>query len=115
MSISQPIIMPNQDQMKEKIKKALKKDFRKLYVKGFSTNWEAERMVIESKIDVMRLEALMELFQSEMEEMIGEDENLYEKERKSGKFDWRVERETGGNEVRYKLRHELLTKLNERV
>ena len=42
------------------------------------------------------------------------EENLYEKERKGGKFDWRVERETGGNEARWKLKNalvEFLTKL----
>jgi len=40
-------------------------------------------------------------------EIIGENENLYEKERKSGEWDWRVQREEGGNEVRNKIRKEL--------
>lgn len=33
-------------------------------------------------------------------EVIGEDENLYEKERNEGLSDWRVERENGANELR---------------
>ena len=37
------------------LKEALKKDFRKLYVKEFSTQWEAERLVREVEIDIMDL------------------------------------------------------------
>lgn len=52
--------------------------------------------------------ALEALIQSEkkayLEELVGEDQNLYEKERKLGKFDWRVERETGANEEKMRLR-----------
>lgn len=46
----------------EKIKEALKKDFRKLYVKEFTANWKNTRLVREVEIDVMslvNLEALL--------------------------------------------------------
>lgn len=42
-----------------KLKEALKKDFQKLYVKQFTTNWEAQRLIRETEIDVMSLHNLM--------------------------------------------------------
>ena len=43
------------------LKEALKKDFRKLYVKEFSAFWERERLVREIEIDLMRLRNTLEL------------------------------------------------------
>lgn len=40
------------------IKEALKKDFRNLYVKDFTTDWEAQRLVRETEIDVMSFKNL---------------------------------------------------------
>ncbi len=44
--------------MTEEIREALKKDFRKLYVKEFTTNWETVRLIREVEIDVMSLDNL---------------------------------------------------------
>jgi len=38
------------------LREALKKDFRKLYVKEYTTTWEAERIVRELEIDIMSLD-----------------------------------------------------------
>ena len=46
----------------QELKEALKKDFRKLYVKEFSTMWEMERMVREIEIDIMKLDNVLALF-----------------------------------------------------
>lgn len=43
------------------LREALKKDWRKLYVKEFTTNWQAERIVRETEIDIMSFEALEKL------------------------------------------------------
>lgn len=40
-------------------------------------------------------------------EMIGEDENLYERERKKKKYDWRTSEENGANNLRAELRKKL--------
>jgi len=45
--------------MEDKLKEALKKDFQKLYVKQFTTNWREERIVRDIEIDVMSLHNLM--------------------------------------------------------
>ncbi len=42
----------------EEIREALKRDFRKLYVKEFTTSWEIERVIRETEIDVMSLDNL---------------------------------------------------------
>ena len=47
--------------MTEEIREALKKDFRKLYVKEFTTNWETVRLIREVEIDVMSLDNLYAL------------------------------------------------------
>lgn len=41
-----------------KLKQALKDDFKKLYQPQFTTTWEAERLVRETEIDVMELQAI---------------------------------------------------------
>jgi len=46
---------------KDEIRNALKKDFRKLYVKEYTTNWEIERLVREVEIDVMGLDNILSL------------------------------------------------------
>ena len=46
----------------KQIRETLKKDFRELYVKEYSTTWEIERMVRETEIDIMPLKNLMKLF-----------------------------------------------------
>jgi len=50
---------------------------------------------------------LLALFEKEMGKIIGKDENLYEKERKQENWDWRVQREEGGNELRHSQRAKL--------
>lgn len=45
----------------EQIRDALKKDFNELYVKEYSTTWEAERMIRGIEIDIMSLKNLMKL------------------------------------------------------
>src|ERR1700744_5486240 len=40
------------------LKEALKKDYRALLVKQFSTNWEIERLVRQIELDVMQLPSL---------------------------------------------------------
>ncbi len=39
----------------DKLREALKKDFRKLYVKNYTTTWELERIKIDIEIDIMGL------------------------------------------------------------
>ena len=46
---------------REEIREALKRDFRKLYVKEFTTNWETVRLIREVEIDVMSLDNLYAL------------------------------------------------------
>jgi len=43
------------------LRKALKKDFRNLYVREFTTDWVIERMLREIEIDVMSLENTLSL------------------------------------------------------
>ncbi len=43
------------------LKEALKKDFRRLYVKEFSTLWEMDRIVREVEIDIMDLRTTLAL------------------------------------------------------
>lgn len=43
------------------LKEALKKDFKRLYVKKFSTMWEMERIVREVEIDIMDLSETLAL------------------------------------------------------
>lgn len=50
---------------------------------------------------------LIQAVKARDEEVLGEEENLYEKERKAGKWDWRVEREEGGNERRHKIKQKM--------
>ncbi len=45
----------------KQVKDALKKDFRKLYVKEFTVTWKNERVIREIEIDIMPLENLMKL------------------------------------------------------
>jgi len=54
--------------MKKKIKEALKKDFRTLYQKEFTTDWEAQRIVREIEIDVMGIDNLEKLFNKVLED-----------------------------------------------
>ena len=46
----------------QKLKEALKKDFKKLYVKEYSTTWEIARLIRTLEIDAMPLENTMKLF-----------------------------------------------------
>jgi len=41
--------------MEAKLREALKKDFRKLYVKEYTTTWEVERLIRGLEIDAMSL------------------------------------------------------------
>ena len=45
-------------EIEDKIKKALIKDFKNLFVMEFSTNWRAERIKAELEIEVMSLDNL---------------------------------------------------------
>ncbi len=47
----------------EQVRKALIKDFEKLYVPEFSATWEMERMVRRIEINLMELENVMKLFE----------------------------------------------------
>ena len=40
------------------LRKSLKADFKKLYTPQFTTTWEAERLIRETEIDVMELQAI---------------------------------------------------------
>jgi len=53
--------LPKMKPTQEQIKDALKKDFRELYVKEFSTMWKMERTVREIEIGIMSLNNLMKL------------------------------------------------------
>ena len=53
--------MSNTDDELDKIREALKKDWRKLYVKEFTTDWAVQRLIRETEIDVMSLEAIQDL------------------------------------------------------
>lgn len=52
----------------EELREALKKDYRVLYVKQFTTDWEAQRLIRELEIDIMSLENLQSLIQTEIAE-----------------------------------------------
>ncbi len=45
----------------KQIREALKKDFRELYVKEFTTTWELERIIRSIEIDIMPLKNLIKL------------------------------------------------------
>jgi len=45
------------------LKEALKKDFRKLYVRKYTTDWEIQRILRETEIDVMYLDNTLALFE----------------------------------------------------
>ena len=52
---------------KDKLREALKKDFHKLYVKEFTTDWSIQRLVRDTEIDVMRLDNLLALIDPKQE------------------------------------------------
>lgn len=54
--------------MNSKLREALKKDFKNLYVKEFTTDWQAQRLVRETEIDVMSLNNLLALFERQLVE-----------------------------------------------
>ena len=56
----------------EQLREALKKDFHSLYVKGFTTSWEAERLVRDTEIEVMSLDNLAKLLTSQRQAIIKE-------------------------------------------
>jgi len=45
----------------EKLRKALREDFRKLYVKEFTTDWQTQRIIRNMEIGVMSLENTLRL------------------------------------------------------
>ena len=47
----------------DKLREALKKDFRKLYVRQYTADWETKRLVRELEIDIMALEHTAALFE----------------------------------------------------
>ncbi len=49
----------------DRLREALKKDFNKLYVKGYTTTWEIERIKIGIEIDIMSLENTASILQAE--------------------------------------------------
>ena len=59
--IKQMLEMSNTDDELDKIREALKKDWRTLYVKEFKTDWAVQRLIRETEIDVMSLEAIQDL------------------------------------------------------
>ena len=40
------------------LKEAIKKDFHELYSKGYCMDWEAKRLIRDSKIDIMEFDHL---------------------------------------------------------
>jgi hypothetical protein len=69
--------MTNSDKPKQAVIEALKKDFHNLYRESFTTDWEAERIVIDAVLDIMSLYNLMGLIGQMMSEVrrdqIGKD------------------------------------------
>lgn len=54
------------------LKEALKKDFRGLLVKEFTTDWQIQRLKIEIDIDVMSFDNLEALFKSQNRALLDE-------------------------------------------
>jgi hypothetical protein len=54
--------------LRDKLQKALIKDFKVLYQKEFTTDWQAQRFVRELEIGVMGLDNLEALFNSNLKE-----------------------------------------------
>ena len=50
-----------------RLREALRKDFNSLYVDRFTTNWVVERKLRSLELDIMRLDNLMVLINSEAE------------------------------------------------
>ena len=50
------------------LREALKKDFRRLYVRQYSTMWEMERTFREVEIDIMDLSETLALLKEEINE-----------------------------------------------
>lgn len=57
--------MTSLDKRLEELRNALKRDWRTLYVKEFTTNWREQRLIRETEIDVMSLENLLALIKEE--------------------------------------------------
>ena len=65
------------------LREALRKDFNSLYVARFTTNWVVERKLRSLELDIMRLDNLMALINSEVERRerearLNEIQNAYE-------------------------------------
>lgn len=65
------------------LREALRKDFNSLYVNRFTTNWVVERKLRSLELDIMCLDNLMALINSEVERREGESrlnevQNAYE-------------------------------------
>ena len=52
------------------LREALKKDFKRLYVKQFTTDWEAQRLIRNVEIDVMSLDNLKALLATHTNEVL---------------------------------------------
>lgn len=54
------------EKLEQKAQQALKADFHKLYVQQFTTDWEAQRLIRDTEIEIMGLKNLQTLIQSEV-------------------------------------------------
>lgn len=65
-----------QQQIREKIKKAIRKDFKNLYQKEYTTNWKEQRFIRDIEIGVMIFNNLEHLLQQQRDEDIKKIEEL---------------------------------------
>ena len=56
--------------IEEQIKEAIRKDFHKLYVKQFTTDWREQRFLRDIEIGVMSFDNLTNLLTQQREELI---------------------------------------------
>lgn len=70
---------PTPSDAREELKIALKHDFNALYVKGFTTSWEAERLVRGIEIDVMGLDNLEALLAEKVREARIDENKTWQK------------------------------------
>jgi hypothetical protein len=53
------------------LRAAIKEDFHKLYVRQFRIDWEIQRLVQDTEIDVMALTATEQAILNQVEELVG--------------------------------------------
>lgn len=73
---------------RERLREALKQDFNNLYVKQFTTDWQTQRLVRQTEIDIMALENLDRAINRYLDEVMQEvvPEPYYENDPKNAKI-----------------------------